>query len=292
MAFALAWDSLVTFNQNVKTRTFGMLALFIIGFAVLGTAVKAAQMTNDDVIKLVNAKLDDSLIITAIENAEPKFDTSAQGLIELSNAKVSQPIITAIIKKSAGSDAAAKPVTQPNDAVAANNLIKPSDVLMIDNSQTKVMKYLNPQMRAAARAFGFGGFATYSVLRGSAAALRVTNKSPAFLISVPDQAQPESYFTLASLAVRENGSREVMVGGGYMSYSTGITDDRVVAVQDEKTADQSRAEKGFTIYKITPKAPLVVGEYAVVLYTGEMQGVVGAWFTGTGNSYFDFGVDP
>jgi hypothetical protein len=34
------------------------------------------------------------------------------------------------------------------------------------------------------------------------------------------------------------------------------------------------------------------GEYAVILYTGEMRGLVSAWFTSTGNSYFDFGIDP
>jgi hypothetical protein len=268
-----------------------MLALFIIGFAVLGTAVKAAQMTDDDVIKLVNAKLDDSLIITAIENAEPKFDTSAQGLIELSNAKVPQPIITAIIKRSSGNDTTTNLTAQSNGANAASNLIKPSEVLMMDNAETKAMKYLSPQIRTAVRAFGWGGVATYSVLRGSAAALRTVNKAPAFLISVPDQAQAESYFTLASLAVRTNDTREVMIGGGFMSYSTGITSDRIVPMQTEKAADQSRAEKGFTIYKMTPKNSLAAGEYAVVLYTGEMQGMVSAWFTGTGNSYFDFGVD-
>jgi acetyltransferase-like isoleucine patch superfamily enzyme len=152
------------------------------------------------------------------------------------------------------------------------------------------MRYINPQVRTGARALGFGGVASYAVLRGSAATVRTKNATPGFLVSVPNQAQPESYLTLASFAVRKNNSREVLIGGGFMSYSSGIHPDRVMAVIAEKADDQSRAQKGFSIYKITPKQPLAAGEYAIILYTGEVQ--VGAnWFTGTGNSYFDFGVD-
>lgn len=163
---------------------------------------------------------------------------------------------------------------------------------MIDGSQTVAMRYLNPQMRTAARGLGFGGIASYAVLRGSQANSRITNKQPSFLVSVPNQAQPESYVTVASFAVRKNNSREVLVGGGYMSYSSGIHPDRIIAVTSEKAEDQSKAQKGFTLYKVTPTRALATGEYAVILYTGEMQGVVATWFTGTGNSYFDFGVDP
>jgi len=162
---------------------------------------------------------------------------------------------------------------------------------MTDGGVTTSMRYMNPQIRTSARALGLGGVASYAVLRNSGASTRTKNRQPEFLVSVPDQAQPESYLTLASFAVRKNGSREVMIGGGYMSYSSGIHPDRIVAVTTVKDADQSRARKGFTIYKLTPAGPLAPGEYAVILYTGEMQGMVAGWFTGTGNSYFDFGVD-
>ena len=153
------------------------------------------------------------------------------------------------------------------------------------------MRYLNPQVRTAARAMGFGGFATYASLYGTAASARTKSSKPAFLVSVPNQAQPQSYLTLASLAVRRNNTREVMIGGGFMSFSSGITADRVIPVDTEVAPDQSKAQTGFTIYKITPVKPLPPGEYAVVLYTGEMHGLVSAWFSGGANSYFDFGVD-
>ncbi|MDR1010413.1 MAG: hypothetical protein LBM04_04710 [Opitutaceae bacterium] len=170
--------------------------------------------------------------------------------------------------------------------------MKPSDIYMIDGSENKVMRYITAQSRTAARALGMGGVATYTVLRGRAATMRITNKTPGFIVAIPDQAQPESYFTLASFEPRKNETREVITGGGYMSYSSGIHKSRIIDVTSEKMADQSRAPKSFTIYKLTPVKPMNAGEYALVLYTGELQSLVSAWFTaGTGNSYFDFGID-
>ena len=242
------------------------------------------------------AKLDEAIILTSIENSEPHFDTSAQGLIALSAAKVAQPVIAAMIKRSNAPVASTVPSAAPSvAAAAADALMSPSEIILIDGDQTRAMRYLNPQVRSAARAFGLAGIASYAVLRGYAATERLKNTQPAFLVSVPNQAQAESYITLASFAVRNNNSREVLIGGGYMSHSSGIHPDRIVAIASEKAADQSKAQKGFTIYKVSPKRALATGEYAVILYTGEMQGQVSAWFGGgstAGNSYFDFGVDP
>lgn len=270
-------------------RTLGLALLQAGAFAL---AAQAAALTNADIVKMVQAQLDDEIIITAIDNAEAKFDTSADALIALGSAKVTKPVIAAMMKKAKGEPMNSAPATAAPSAAAEVEKASPSEVSMVDDAETKQMRYLNPQVRSAARGLGFGGVASYAVLRNPAASTRTKNSKPSFIVSVPNQAQPESYFTLASFAVRKNGSREVMIGGGYMSYSTGIHPDRIVKVTSEKAADQSRAEKGFTIYKVTPMRSLAPGEYAVILYTGEMQGMVGSWFSGTGNSYFDFGVDP
>jgi hypothetical protein len=263
---------------------------------LLTSLASAAALTNADIIKMFEAKLDESIILTAIESAPASYDTSPQGLIALSSAKLPPAIIAALIKKNsppaAGKPAAPTIADGGPAPTVATETIAPSEVFMIDGTQTVAMRYLNPQMRTAARGLGFGGVASYAVLRGSQANSRITNKRPVFLVSVPNQAQPESYVTVASFAVRKNNSREVLVGGGYMSYSSGIHPDRIMAVTSEKAADQSKAQKGFTLYKVTSSRDLPTGEYAVILYTGEMQSAVATWFTGTGNSYFDFGVDP
>ncbi|HEY4245661.1 MAG TPA: hypothetical protein VGM64_02330 [Lacunisphaera sp.] len=276
-----------------------MKAIILIALAITLAApiMSASELTNSDVMKMSSANLDESIILTAVANSESKFDVSAQGLIDLSAAKVSKAVVEAMIKK-ANAPAATPSLSNPpissviHPAAEPGNTMSPSEVMIIDGDKVpRPMRYLTPQIRAAARAFGFGGVATYAVLRGSAAEDRVNNSEPSFLISVPDQAQVDSYVTLASFAVRSNHTREVMTGGGYMSYSSGIHPDRVIAIAAEKLSDQSKAQKGFIIYKITPKKDLKPGEYAIILYTGEMQGLVGAWFTGAGNAFFDFGVE-
>lgn len=256
--------------------------------ALIANAALAAALTNSDVIKMAQAKIDPAIIVTSIENSQPAFDVTPQGLIELSSAQVPQPVIAAMIKRSS---VPATPAASATPAAPASELMSPSEVIFVDGEKTTPMRYLTPQTRSAARALGFGGFGTYAVLRGTSASFKTHNGQPSFLVSVPNQAQPESYVTLASFAVRPNGSREVLIGGGYMSYSTGIHPDRVMAVTSEKATDQTKAQKGFTIYKVTPKAKLSIGQYAVILYTGEMQSLVSAWFAGGGNAYFDFGVD-
>jgi hypothetical protein len=264
-------------------------ALRISAFALLASLASAASLKNSDIVKMVEAKLDPSIILSAVKGSDGSFDTSAEGIIALAKAGVPSSVIDAMMKKGA-TPASSAASSAPTAAVNADQM-KPSEVVMIDGAESKTMQYLNPQTRTAARGLGFGGVASYSVLRGAAASLRTKNASPAFLVAVPNQAQADSYFTLASFAVRKNASREIMIGGGYMSYSTGIHPDRVMAVKSEKHADQTRAPKDFTIYKITPEKPLAAGEYAVIIYSGEMQGLVGSWFSGTGNAYFDFGVE-
>lgn len=267
--------------------------LVILGILVAASRLCGAALTNADVIKMSEAKLNESVILSAVEHSEPSFDTSALGLIALSEAKVSPAVISAIIAR-----VNPQTGTTPSDSgktaeeAAAVEPMSPSEVFILDDGEPRAMRYLNPQMRTAARGLGFGGVASYAVLRGHAARDRIRDSQPSFLVSVPNQAQVESYVMIASFAVRKNNSREVLVGGGYMSYSSGVHPDRVMAISTDKVEDQSKAQKGFTIYRITPSRSLQTGEYAVILYTGEMQGLVGAWFTGAGNAYFDFGIDP
>jgi hypothetical protein len=262
----------------------------------------AAPVTNTDVEKLLAAGMDDGVILNVIAGGEPQFDTSVDALIALKKKGATPAILAAITGGTAKKPAPAEPVSalsavaneKSMPSVQAANPVEtmsPSDIYLIEKGEKKVMRYLNPEMRTAARAFGMGGVANYAVLRSSAAALRITERSPTFVISVPEKAQVESYFTLASFAVRRNNSREVMVGGGYMSYSSGVHPDRIVAVRSIKAEDQAAAQKGFVIYTVTPVKPLPVGEYAVILYTAELHQLVASWFTGVGNAYFDFGVD-
>lgn len=180
-------------------------------------------------------------------------------------------------------------VAVPFDPKTIKQTVNPEEITLYQGGQQSAMHYLVPQSRTAARALGFGGMAQYAVLRGKNAMLRVSDKQPVFLFAAPDHAQPDGYFAIANFAVRENGTREVIIGGGFMSYSTGIHPDRLVPCSIEKVSDQSMAPKGFSLYVATVNAPLPAGEYAVVFYSSQVRSA--GFFSQTLDSYFDFGVD-
>lgn len=167
--------------------------------------------------------------------------------------------------------------------------VNPEEVTLFESGTKRTMHYLIPQMRTAVRALGFGGVGQYAVLRGPTASLHIRDRQPIFVFAVPSHAQPESYFTLASFVVRENGTREVIVGGGYMSYSTGVHQDRVVSTSIEQLTDQSKAPKDFTLYAATVNKPLAAGEYALMFYNSQIRSA--GFFSAAADSYFDFAVD-
>jgi hypothetical protein len=235
------------------------------------TTLNAAPMTNADVIKMARAGIDESVIITSIQNAENGFDTSADGLIALNEAKLSKPIINAIITRASAVAAAAAAAPAKDNA----NIQGADEIIMIDNGRSQTLRYVKPQTRTAQRGLGWGGVAAYCVLPNPKAGLRAT-PGATFVVSIPEHASTESHFILASFEVRRNGSREVLIGaGGWASVSTGIPKVRVVAAKLEKAPDQSRAPAQHIIYTLTPSQPLKKGEYAFI----------------ADEKCFDFGVD-
>jgi len=259
------------------------LLVTLLAGSFLAGAATAAPITNADIVKLLDAGMPEEVVLQAIDNGQAKFDTSANALISLKSKGATPAVLKAMLQ--AGD---AKKAGAAAPAAKAASGYNPEEVTVVIDGQASIMQYRLAQMRSAARAMGFGGMATYATLSGSHAQRRLSG-TPEFIISVPRNAQAPDYLTLASFAVRNNGTREVMTGGGYMSYTSGINKSRVVPVVSEALPDQSAARDGFTLYSVKPSAALKAGEYALVLYTGEMR--TAGFFAQNANSYFDFGVD-
>ncbi len=77
-------------------------------------------LTNDDVIQMVKAGFEQSMIVKAIEANETNFDVSVQALMDLKNAGVNQPIIEAML------DAEAKKKAPSPTSISARESIAPS----------------------------------------------------------------------------------------------------------------------------------------------------------------------
>lgn len=69
-----------------------------------------APLTNDDIIKLIQVKLGDSVVVAKIKSSACAFDTSADALIKLKQAGVSDAVLQAMLE--AGGQPVAAPPTQ------------------------------------------------------------------------------------------------------------------------------------------------------------------------------------
>jgi hypothetical protein len=85
-------------RRRLMRKTF--FAALMLAFCPLIAAQQA--LNNDSVIKLVKAGLSDDLIITTINASPGTFDTSANGLIALKRAKVSDKVVSAIVIRANG----------------------------------------------------------------------------------------------------------------------------------------------------------------------------------------------
>lgn len=100
-----------------KTRSvllFGVLVLSSAAFCRVSLAQQTQQpLTNAGVIKMVKAKLSESVVVAAIQSSPANFDISPDGLIALQKAGVTQNEMDAIVaaqKAANGSVATAAPV--------------------------------------------------------------------------------------------------------------------------------------------------------------------------------------
>jgi len=154
------------------------------------------------------------------------------------------------------------------------------DVYAVIGGQRQVIRAIMVSTRTHARPFA--GVRQYAVMPGAAAQMRVP-AAASFVVAVPSNVQPQGVVVLAHFEAR-GGVREVLVGGGYMSWSTGIHPDRIIPVTMEPASGAAPA--GHSLYTVRPNADLWPGEYALVV-AGQMQQGYG----GIPGTFYDFGVD-
>jgi len=278
-----------------------LLQFALVGLCLISTPFLAmAGLTNADVIKMVKAGLSTDVIVTTIRsNSGNTFDKSVDGLIALKEAKVPDVIISAIV---GGVDAVPAPkqvqaaeTVKGVEALAKDQQIGQEGLILVENGNESLLLFRMSESRTQSRAMGMGGFAEYSVLRGTKSDVRLKTRTPSFIIAAPKNVQVQSYITLASFLVRKNGNRECVVGGGAVmgvsSIESGVHKDRVVAITIEKLADQSRAKEGCILYSVIPKNALASGEYAFVLPAGQAGGSMPNAMMQVACACCDFGVD-
>jgi len=272
----------------MHTKRFSALLLAII---FLANALFSSELKNDDIIKLINAGLSEETILTTINSSDCKFDTGVDSILELKEAGVSETVIQTMLMASDSTRSTAEKtpskesVSIPQDFVDSGIL----SVILENTEGSHNIPYVNPRTRAKARALGLGGSAIYLVLPGPASKLRTEGHELNFVVPVPTNSSPESNVTLTRWEPRRNGTREILVAGGFMSLSEGFPKERIMPVEFSKMTNQSRAPRGYTLFEMRTRTSLEPGEYAVVV-TSSGPSAMGAMMGTSAAICFDFGV--
>lgn len=88
-----------------------------LAMATVSSAALAAPMNNADLIKLIKSGIGEPLILQSIDGSEPKFDTSANGLIQLKRAGASDAIMQRVMQREIAP--VARAAKQPSPAAAS-----------------------------------------------------------------------------------------------------------------------------------------------------------------------------
>jgi hypothetical protein len=285
-------------------------ALLFLGlvFLITCSAIQGqgpAPLSNDDIVKMVQLKFGDNVIVAKIKSSPCKFDTSVDALTKLKAAGVSDAVMQAMMEPgaSASSTSSANPPGPPPDPNDPNAEHDPGIYYVRQNPGGRSMTQLEPTAYSGTKSGGmFKTAMTYgiakanwkAVVRGAQSSIRTSESRPTFYfyfeqkkgtlsnsaawmgwfggLSSPNQ------FTLAQFQSKKN-DRELVVGEfGAFGGSTGTRSKDVVDFDFEKIAPG--------IYKIVPHADMQPGEYCF-FYTGQNN----AMGMGGGN-LFDFGINP
>ncbi len=271
-------------------------------------AYSAPVLTNEDIVKMVEAKIGDAVIIGKIKASAAKFDTSTDALIQLKQAGVSDVVLEAMVQASGVPGRVAAVPPDPNEPLSPH---EPLIWMMRNERHGKRMVQLEPTAYSQVKLGAPGRVLVplapktkwKAIVRGGRARLRVSEPRPTFYFyfekgSValgqgsqgpgppappgttrgiwPAGVSSPSQFTLAKFEAKQD-ERELVIGemgglGG--SITMGVATKDTVEFDFEKLA--------VGVYKVTPRVDLQPGEYCF-FYTGAGTAVWG--------QLFDFGVN-
>lgn len=282
-----------------------VFAVLLLGFCSF--LVAQQPLTNDAVIRLVQAGLSDDLVISTVNASQGAYDTSANGLLALKSAGSSDRVISAVVLRASGAAGTSSAPTMAANPIGANpdDPIAPHEAGIYAYSETTPnhkMAMLEPSAYSQGKTGGiFTSAMTYgiakakvkAVIRGAHSNTRVTDPQTTFYFYFEQQgaglsnansvfggtSTPNEY-TLLHLDVKDT-TRETMVGKFSAWGASGGVDEKAVV-----PFTYAKLRPG--VYKVTLNAPLQSGEYGFVAPSAAPVTPYGGGTGGT-NRVFDFG---
>ncbi len=274
-------------------------------------AADPAALTNADVVKMVKAGLGELVVVAAIRGAaKTAFSVTADDLVRLKQAGVSDTVLAVMLSPAAAAVASQPAAPAPAPAAPApdpNDPLAPHDAgIYIDAGEgSPKLVGLEPAvfsqgktggMFTSAMTMGLKKMKWRAVVRSAHAPLRTRKTAPVFYFYFESRssglgnsggfagwvggATSPNEFVLARMQTKDNG-RELVVGEmGAFGGSSGARSEDTVEMRIEKLAPGA--------YRVSPATPLGPGEYCF-FHGGGGNVAMGAG-TAAGK-LFDFGVE-
>ncbi|MDR3726647.1 MAG: hypothetical protein P4K86_06380 [Terracidiphilus sp.] len=232
----------------------GLFALVFLFFCPL--LVAQQTLNNDSVIKLVKAGLSDDLIVSTINASLGTYDISANGLIALKNASVSDKVIAVVIARNTGAITPASPTFNTASSTGLPPGIDSVGIYCKDRDgvwNEVVAEVVNFKTGGALKHLGSIGLIKGDLnghLGGNRS--RLILKTPAeFILYVPEGRSPGEY-QLLKFRVNSDSREFRSLTGGIVHVTGGATRD-AVDFTSKKIAPR--------VYAITLTALTGKGEY-------------------------------
>jgi hypothetical protein len=218
-------------------------------------------MNNDSVIKLVKAGLSDDLIVTTINASPGTYDTSANGLIALKGAGVSDKVLSAIVVKSSGG-APASSNSAISTAQTSNGLpLGIDEIGVYYKNKSGAWVALLPEVVNFKTGGVMKSIASAGIVKGDVNGHIVGPKAkmvltfPVVLAVYAPEGVAITEYQLLRLHPNSDSREFRSVTGGVMHVSGGATRD-LIDFQSEKLAPR--------VYQITMQSALGRGEYGLL----------------------------
>lgn len=251
-----------------------VVLVLVLAAAWVAPAASAQEvLTNDAVMTMVKAGLSESVVLEKIRSSPTKFDVKTEALVALKQAGVSDRVIEAMVSQGS-SPAGAPPVVLSPGAMGVPIPTRDREVIYHLPGEKHVE--LQPQIVEVQTNTAWFTYKSEVVLAGRRASYRVSDRQPVFY---------SSYGPTEALLGRlksgdDHDDRNLKMGSGaFMPFGgtmrQGVRAEHRIEVTAEK---DSRG-----MYRISPRTPLMPGEYGFA--------VLGGHVTQSAGRIFDFGVD-
>ena len=227
-------------------------------------ATTAQALTNEDVVKMIQAKLTDSVVIAKIKSSVCKFDTSTDALIMLKQVGVSEAILQVMLE--GGGPPPAAPAGQPAPSPPAASTPSAYGYYVLEDGQVRIVEPV-PVKRVIGLRTSIAGSVAVDGVAGDPN-VRLKSSSPTFIIyqqSVDIQRIHFSTLTFVpSMYAYEFNIADTRPEFFPSIYHCNYND--VIAVnlwrpQSDVNLNIEPVEGRPGMFKLTPKAPLKPGRY-------------------------------